>query len=55
MEALPCFEKAHALKPDDVDTVDYMKSIAFRLRDEPGMMDKYNEYNALLKKLKGEA
>ena len=55
MEALPYFEKAHAIKPDDVDTVDFMKSIAFRLRDEPGMMDKYNEYNTLLKQLKGEA
>ncbi len=53
MAALPYFEKAHQLKPEDVDTVDYMKSISFRLRDEPGMMDKYNEYNALLKKMKG--
>lgn len=54
MNALPYFEKAHQLKTDDVDTVDYVKSICFRLRDEPGMMDKYNEYNALLKKMKGE-
>ncbi len=53
MAALPYFEKAHQLKPEDVDTVDYIKSISFRLRDEPGMMDKYNEYNALLKKMKG--
>ena len=53
MAALPYFEKAHQLKPDDVDTVDYIKSISFRLRDEPGMMDKYNEYNELLKKMKG--
>ena len=35
------------------NTVDYIKSISFRLRDEPGMMDKYNEYNELLKKMKG--
>ena len=53
MAALPYFEKAHQLKPDDVDTVDYIKSISFRLRDEPGMMDKYNEYNELLKKMTG--
>ena len=53
MAAPPYFEKAHQLKPDDVDTVDYIKSISFRLRDEPGMMDKYNEYNELLKKMKG--
>ena len=53
MAALPYFEKAHQLKPDDVDAVDYIKSISFRLRDEPGMMDKYNEYNELLKKMKG--
>ncbi len=53
MAAIPYFEKAHELKPDDVDTVDYLKSLCFRLRDEEGMMDKYNQYNTLLKQLKG--
>ena len=32
----------------------YPRSICFRLRDEEGMMDKYNKYNTLLKEAKGE-
>ena len=47
MEAVPWFEKAYELKKDDVNTLDFLKSICFRLRDEEGMMDKYNKYNKL--------
>lgn len=54
MEAVPWFEKAYELKKDDVNTLDFLKSICFRLRDEEGMMDKYNKYNTLLKEAKGE-
>ncbi len=45
--ALPYFEKAHAVKPEDVATLEYLKSIYFRLREEEGMMDVYNKYNDL--------
>ena len=51
MQAVPWLEKALELKPDDLNTVDYLKSLSFRLRDEEGMMDKYNKYNALLQSL----
>lgn len=54
MAAVPWLEKAHAIKPDDANTIDYLKSVCFRLRDEEGMMDKYNTYNAIYKKMKGE-
>lgn len=54
MSAIPWFEKAHALKPNDVNTLDFLKSISFRLRDEEGMMDLYNKYNELFKQAKGE-
>ena len=54
MEAVPWFEKAYEMKKDDVNTLDFLKSICFRLRDEEGMMDKYNKYNTLLKEAKGE-
>ena len=54
MDAVPWFEKAYELKKDDVNTLDFLKSICFRLRDEEGMMDKYNKYNTLLKEAKGE-
>ncbi len=52
-EALPYFEKAYAINPDSFDALDSLKSLYFRLRDEEGMMDKYNHYNALWKKAKG--
>ena len=52
--AIPWFEKAHELKPGDVNTLDFLKSISFRLRDEEGMMDLYNKYNELFKQAKGE-
>lgn len=52
--AVPWLEKAHALKTDDLSTLDYLKQICFRLRDEPGMQEKYDTYNALYKKVKGE-
>ena len=52
-QAVPYFEKAHELKPDDADTLEYIKSLCFRLRDEEGMQAKYEHYNALFKKAKG--
>ena len=54
MEALPWFEKAHEMKPEDGDTLEFLKSLCFRLRDEPGIMEKYNKYNELYKQVKGE-
>ena len=53
LAAVPWFEKAHQIKPDDVDTLEFLKSLCFRLRDEAGIMDKYNTYNALYKQAKG--
>ncbi len=53
MKSLPWLEKAMELKPDSVDCAEYLKVLCFRLRNEDGMMDKYNKYNAIFKKLKG--
>ena len=47
-------EKALELKENDPSSLELLKSICFRLRDEEGMMDKYNKYNTLLKEAKGE-
>lgn len=52
-QAVPWFEKAYELNNNHLDTVDCLKSICFRLRDEEGYMDKYNKYNPIYKKLKG--
>ena len=53
MKALPYLERAHELKPDNQDCVEYLKQLCFRLRNEPGVMEKYNKYNALYKQMKG--
>ena len=53
MKSLPWLEKAMELKPESVDCAEYLKVLCFRLRNEDGVMDKYNKYNALFKKLKG--
>ncbi len=50
--AIPFLEKAHSLQPANVGVVETLKSLCFRLRDEEGMMDKYNVYNSLLKEMK---
>lgn len=55
MAAVPWFEKSLELKPGDMDTLEFLKSLCFRLRDEEGMMEKYDKYNALYKQAKGEA
>ena len=53
MKSLPWLEKAMELKPESVDCAEYLKVLCFRLRNEDGIMDKYNKYNALFKQLKG--
>ncbi|MEG2613870.1 MAG: hypothetical protein RR996_02390 [Alistipes sp.] len=50
-EAIPWFEKALELKENDLTTVDYLKSICYRLRDEPGIGEKYTKYNEQFKAL----
>lgn len=50
-QSVPWYEKAHVIKPEDISTVEQLKAITFRLRDEEGMMDLYNKYNPLWKKL----
>lgn len=48
------FEKAHELDPQNVDTVEFLKSICFQVRNEkPEYMEKYEKYNALFKQMKG--
>lgn len=45
-EAIPWLEKAYEIKPDDEGTVEYLKNICFRLRDEEGIKAKYDKYKA---------
>ena len=53
-KAIPAFEKALEIQPGSVDTLESLKALCFRLRDEEGMMDKYNTYNEAWKAAKGQ-
>ena len=53
--AVPWFEKALEINPKHIDSVDCLKSLCFRLRDEnPEYMEKYTKYNEMFKQMKGE-
>lgn len=48
-EALAPLEKAHELQPDDITTVELLKNLYFRFRDDNAQyMEKYKHYNELL-------
>lgn len=48
------FEQAHQLNPSDINTVEFLKSICFQVRNvKPEYMEKYNHYNALFKEMRG--
>ncbi len=49
--SLAPLEKAHVLRPESVSTLETLKNITFRLREEEGIMDKYNKYSEALKVL----
>ncbi len=51
-EALPYLETAYTVNPTDAATIELLKNVYFRLRDEStSMMDNYNKYNELFKSL----
>ena len=44
-------EYAHEIMPQNPDPVQLLKTLCYRLRDEPGMMEKYEKYNELYKQM----
>ncbi len=52
-EALPYMEKAYEMKPE-FSFVETLKALTFRLRDQEGMMEKYEKYNAIYKEMKDQ-
>ncbi|MBR5850031.1 MAG: tetratricopeptide repeat protein [Alistipes sp.] len=52
-QALPYFEKAYEVNPASTDALESLKSLCFRLRDEPGVMEKFTHYNSLWRKSQG--
>ena len=51
-DAIPFFEKAIELNPNDVNSVDFVKQIYFRFRDEGDNMQKFEKYNQRLQELR---
>ena len=50
--AVPVLETAYELNPNNLSTVETLKVLTFKLRDEEGMMPKYEKYNKALEALK---
>ena len=46
-DAIPWLEKAYEINPADAGTIEFLNQLCFRLRDLPGMMEKYNKYHEL--------
>ena len=53
-ESVPYLEKAHTLNPKDFSVVETLKILTFRLRDDEGMMPKYEKYNKLYEEMKSQ-
>ena len=53
-ESVPYLEKAHTLNPKDFSTIETLKILTFRLRDDEGMMPKYEKYNKLYEEMKAQ-
>lgn len=53
--AIPPLEKALDINPSEAATVELLKNLTFRLRQEAGMQAKYDKYNALLDQMLGAA
>ncbi|MDR2891380.1 MAG: tetratricopeptide repeat protein [Alistipes sp.] len=49
--ALPALEKAYSITPSEIATVELIKNLTFRLRDDEAMNQKYEKYNALFESM----
>ena len=49
VKAIDWYEKAYAINPNNTDVLTALKQLTFQVIDRPGMQEKYDKYNALLK------
>lgn len=54
LAAVTPLEVAYKIDPQNINTLELLKQLCFRLRDEPGILEKYDTYNALYKQAKGQ-
>jgi tetratricopeptide (TPR) repeat protein len=53
-QALAPLEKAYSIDAKEAATVELLKSLTFRLREDSGMQEKYDKYTELLNSMVGE-
>ena len=53
-QAVAPLEKAYSINPSELATVELLKNLTFRLRDDEAMNAKYEKYDALYKEMNGE-
>lgn len=54
VQAVEPLEMAYKLNPEEAATIELLKNLTFRLRENEGMDAKYQQYDALYKSIKGE-
>ncbi len=54
MQAVAPLEKAYGINSSELATVELLKNLTFRLRDDAAMNTKYEQYNAIYKEMSGE-
>lgn len=54
-QAVEPLERAYAINPSELATVELLKNLTFRLRDDAAMNEKYEKYNALYQSMSGDA
>ncbi len=53
MQAVEPLERAYAINPSEIATVELLKNLTYRLRDDAAMNAKYEKYDALYKSMGG--
>ncbi len=53
-QAIAPLEKAYAINPEEIATVELLKNITALLRDEPGMGEKFANYTDLFNSMSGQ-
>jgi tetratricopeptide (TPR) repeat protein len=53
-QAVAPLEKAYSIDPKEAATVELLKNLTFRLREDAGMQEKYDKYNELFNSMTGK-
>lgn len=54
MKSIAPLEKAHEIRPNELAPVALLKTVTFRLREQPDVNEKHTKYDELYKKMQGQ-